>query len=100
MALAVLVSVVLPSGKSAYSQTTLHGGVSTYPPTVPQIYAGQDPLKGKAEMMPPNSRGDCAPPDPGWILLHQSETTCYYFAPFKVPLQGQVLTPQDAAPYQ
>src|SRR5579883_120892 len=84
-------------------QTTLRGGASTSSsaPTIPQIYAGQDPLKGKAEIMPANSKRSCLPvPVAGWILVYQSQTTCYYFEPFAAPLQGKVVTPQEAGAYQ
>ena len=96
----MLVPVLLQYVQTGHAQTTLRGGVSTSAPSISGIYAGQDPLKGKPETMPPNSRGVCAPPAAGWILLYQSETTCYYFAPFKVPLQGQVISPQEAGQYK
>jgi hypothetical protein len=94
LALAILSLTRLPA-------QTLNGNVTVdYTPSLSQIYAGQDPLKGRAEYMPPESTGKCVPAVAGWILVYQSKTTCYYFAPFKTPLQGTVITPKEAGKYR
>lgn len=97
--LVALTLTVLQSIQCAHAQGTLRGGVSTSEPSIKDIYRGQDPLKGKPEMAPPNSLGLCAPLVKGWILVWQSETTCYYFAPYPAPLQGRVITPDEAKKY-
>jgi hypothetical protein len=78
------------------AQTTLQGGVSTDSTSLKDIYAGQDPLAGRPQMMPPASNGRCIPPNGNWILIRQTASTCYYFQRYPTPLQGRVMTPQEA----
>jgi hypothetical protein len=93
-----LLALLFASGLCAGPQ--LRGGVSTDgEPSLAEIYADQDPLRGKPVIMPPALQGrvrKCVPPNQSWVLVRETPSTCYYFAPFPSPLRAVVVTVEDA----
>lgn len=94
----VLCALLIASG--LYAGPQLRGGVSTTgEPSLAEIYADQDPLRGKPAIMPPALQGrvrKCIPPNRSWVLVRETPSTCYYFAPFPTPLRAVVVTVEDA----
>lgn len=55
------------------------------------VFAGQDPLSVKGEVMPAASNGQCIPPgNLQWKLLAKIGGTCYYTEPLNPPINGYV----------
>jgi len=92
--------VVLSLGAALHADTQLRGGVSARgEASLEEIYADQDPLRGKPAILPPALEGRvrrCIPPDRSWALVRETPSTCYYFVPFPNPLPAVVVTVEEA----